>query len=188
MVTTCSPSSRKLVESLKPDSALNYHDNLIQHLTETYRDKPFDLIYDTVGVGAIYHASPAFLKPEGKYIDIAGSASMKGAKDIGWVILGMLNKLVRPTWLGGTPRKYEFHSASFTDVVRPHFPSPRFGLRCSPTPSLFTISLCSTGFSRKLPNSLGMVRTLSPLPPLRVGVGRPTTDIPQIPRYLPVHH
>ncbi|KAL8292550.1 hypothetical protein RQP46_001162 [Phenoliferia psychrophenolica] len=119
VVTTFSDDSETVVKSLNPTASINYHSvNLIEHLSKEYADKPFDLIFDTVGLGALYHASPKFLAPTGVYVDIAGSNSFKSASDVFWIALGMMNKLARPVWLGGTPRRYIFGSLQANAMVR----------------------------------------------------------------------
>lgn len=64
VVTTCSPSSRELVEGLSPDDILDYKESdLIEQLATKYGDKPFDIVFDTVGHNSnLYYKSPKFLK------------------------------------------------------------------------------------------------------------------------------
>ncbi|GJN89375.1 hypothetical protein Rhopal_002355-T1 [Rhodotorula paludigena] len=110
VVTTCSPQSRDLVQSLGPDEILDYKErDLVQQLTEKYKDKPFDMVFDTVGANSeLYPKSPRYLKPKGHFLDIAGP-HMDGSI---WSLLSsavvFAGRLARPRILGGTPRKYVF--------------------------------------------------------------------------------
>ncbi|KAI5475186.1 hypothetical protein MNV49_001839 [Pseudohyphozyma bogoriensis] len=111
VVTTHSPSSLALISSLNPTASLDYTSAPLTSLLASQYSSPslqFDLIFDTVGVPELYHASPAYLKPEGVYVDIAARAKLDGVLDVVKLVAGMVNKNLRPTWLGGTPRKYVF--------------------------------------------------------------------------------
>lgn len=120
VVTTCSPATRSFVSSLGPDDLIDYHSvPLSAHLSTTYASTPFDLIFDTVGIAELYHASPKFLKPQGKCLDIAGAAHITGLWSMVKVIGGLVNKLVRPRILGGTPREYKFLMLPAGKLVRP---------------------------------------------------------------------
>lgn len=63
--TTCSPSSRSLVQSLSPSiqifdyTSSPLQDQLAQHVKED--KKPFDLIFDTIGTPSLYQNSPSYL-------------------------------------------------------------------------------------------------------------------------------
>lgn len=67
VVTTCSPHSRDLVQSLGPDEILDYKErDIVEQLTEKYKDKPFDMVFDTVGANSeLYPKSPRYLKVRG---------------------------------------------------------------------------------------------------------------------------
>lgn len=67
VVTTCSPHSRDLVQSLGPDEILDYKErDIVKQLTEKYKDKPFDMVFDTVGANSeLYPKSPRYLKVRG---------------------------------------------------------------------------------------------------------------------------
>ncbi|GAA5907861.1 NAD(P)-dependent alcohol dehydrogenase [Sporobolomyces salmoneus] len=110
--TTCSSSSRSFVESLASDiRTFDYRASpLPQQLADFVKEdkKPFDVIFDCVGVPALYHNSPSYLSSDGQYIDIAG-------RDLDGKIVSVLKaafylfrNLLQPTWLGGTPRNYKF--------------------------------------------------------------------------------
>ncbi|GAA6027124.1 hypothetical protein JCM8097_002410 [Rhodosporidiobolus ruineniae] len=110
VVTTCSPPSRSLVETLGADEILDYKASpLSDQLSAKYAaksGKPFDLVLDTVGHDLeLYRRSPEFLAPEGIFLDIAGPPLEAGLFSAG---IELVNRTLRPSWLGGTPRKYHF--------------------------------------------------------------------------------
>ena len=112
MVTTCSPESQPFVKSLGADETVDYRSvqpSLPTHLANTYSTSEFDLFFDTVGtdVSALYAASPSYLQPDGIYLDVAGAVHiMDNVKSALTTIFGMINRALRPTFLGGTPRRY----------------------------------------------------------------------------------
>ncbi|BGP56222.1 hypothetical protein JCM8202_005775 [Rhodotorula sphaerocarpa] len=113
VVTTCSSASRELVASLGADEILDYKERpLVEQLLEKYSDKPFDLIFDTAtGDAELYAQSPKYLVKKGVFTDVVGPQHlMLGHGYLGLVrALGdVLNRTVRPAFLGGTPRKYKF--------------------------------------------------------------------------------
>jgi len=63
--TTCSPSSRSLVQSLSSSiqifdyTSSPLQEQLAQHVNED--KKPFDLIFDTIGTPSLYQNSPSYL-------------------------------------------------------------------------------------------------------------------------------
>lgn len=63
--TTCSPSSRSLIQSLSPSiqifdyTSSPLQEQLAQHVNED--KKPFDLIFDTIGTPSLYQNSPSYL-------------------------------------------------------------------------------------------------------------------------------
>ncbi|KWU41785.1 NAD(P)-binding protein [Rhodotorula sp. JG-1b] len=113
VVTTCSSASRDLVQSLGADEILDYKERpLVEQLKEKYSSDPFDIIFDTAtGDAELYHQSPHYLKKKGIFVDVVGPQHhLIGHGYLGLVrALGdVLNRTVRPTLLGGTPRKYKF--------------------------------------------------------------------------------
>lgn len=80
--TTCSPSSRTLVQSLAPSvqifdyTSSPLQDQLAQHVKED--KKPFDLIFDTIGTPSLYQNSPSYLSVSSistLYRDLADSST-----------------------------------------------------------------------------------------------------------------
>ncbi|GAA5867278.1 hypothetical protein JCM8547_003145 [Rhodosporidiobolus lusitaniae] len=112
VVTTCSPPSRSLVESLGPDEIIDYKSaNLVDQLAERFgvKEKPFDIVFDTVGHNAeLYYQSARFLSPKGVFVDIAGPHMDGSASSLLTASLDFAHRLFRPTWLGGVPRRYVF--------------------------------------------------------------------------------
>ncbi|KAE8360401.1 chaperonin 10-like protein [Aspergillus caelatus] len=84
ITTSCSTAKVVLVKKLGADAGQVY-----------------DLVVDNVDNSPeeFFSKTPKFLKPEGYYIGVGGSASLTTAKNIA-------NGLLRPTLLGGTPRKF----------------------------------------------------------------------------------
>lgn len=94
---------------LGPDEAVDYRASpLPTQLKEKYASEPFDIIFDAVGTPELYYACPAFLKPDGMYVDIAGKATQKTFVEQLGFAWHLVNRTLRPRWLGGTPRKYKF--------------------------------------------------------------------------------
>jgi NADPH:quinone reductase-like Zn-dependent oxidoreductase len=73
-----------------------------------YSSEPFDAILDTIGVQALYNNSPAYLKPDGPFVNVGG---MEG---IGTTLWSGAKNLLWPQFLGGTPRKYIFQQTNPT--------------------------------------------------------------------------
>ncbi|SCZ98587.1 BZ3500_MvSof-1268-A1-R1_Chr3-1g05482 [Microbotryum saponariae] len=109
VVTTCSDASWSYVESLKPNEVINYRQvDLAQELTKRYSSRPFDLIFDTVGID-LHKDSPKFLKADGPgYIDIAGPHMTGTVMSTIGSLSSILYRTAWPRLLGGTPRKYRF--------------------------------------------------------------------------------
>ncbi|GAA5989458.1 hypothetical protein JCM10908_000483 [Rhodotorula pacifica] len=112
VVTTCSSASRALVESLGADEILDYKEKpLVQQLKDKYSAQPFDIIFDAAtGDAKLYHQSPHYLKKKGVFADIVGpqDALKHGYLGLFRALSDVLNRTIRPTLLGGTPRKYKF--------------------------------------------------------------------------------
>jgi NADPH:quinone reductase-like Zn-dependent oxidoreductase len=126
VVSTCSPATQAFVSSLGADATIDYHSvqpSLPAYLTATYPvsgPDSFDLILDTVGfsVNELYAACPAFLKPGGIYLDIAGNAHINDLSSALGSLVSTANRLFRPSWLGGTERTYKSLSLPAAEVVR----------------------------------------------------------------------
>lgn len=100
VTTSCSTGKVDLVRKLGADSVIDYSTTDI--ITELKAEgQIYDLVVDNVGNSPknFFASTPGFLKPEGHFIGVGGSASLDTIKTIA-------NGLLRPTFLGGTPRKF----------------------------------------------------------------------------------
>lgn len=79
------------------------HNPLPAYLAQEYGSRQFDFIFDCVGSHHIYVGSPAYLKPEGAFINIAGDPANA---------IGILAGLFLPRFLGGVPRRYKMLALS----------------------------------------------------------------------------
>lgn len=97
----CSGKNEALVRRLGAEEVVDYtaHKSLYDHLSSICAapgNGPFDAIFDCVGNMTLYHRSPGYLKPEGKFLEIeAGPMAIFGLTS--WW----------PVILGGTPRAFE---------------------------------------------------------------------------------
>jgi len=101
VTVTCSGPNVELCKSLGADEVIDYRtENVVQALTR--KGQQYDLIVDNVFNGAeIYWSSHKYLKPEGRYVTIAGNAEFS-------VIKNMLSIMLWPSALGGGQRKFQF--------------------------------------------------------------------------------
>ncbi|KAJ5172945.1 hypothetical protein N7492_005538 [Penicillium capsulatum] len=109
VTTSCSTAKVDLVKKLGADAVIDYRvDDIVAKLKA--EGQVYDLVVDNVGSSPkdFFATTPAFLKPDGHYICVGGSPSLQTAKT-------MVKGLLRPTFLGGTPRKFV---AYFTKNVR----------------------------------------------------------------------
>ena len=100
---SCSGSNEELVRELGADHVLDYTKvDVIEGLTKV--GPVFDLVIDNVGTPTnLYKESEHFLKPNGRYVQVAASVSfLSGAQ--------MMDKMLRPTWMGGGKRPFSFLS------------------------------------------------------------------------------
>ncbi|KAJ5241082.1 uncharacterized protein N7469_002673 [Penicillium citrinum] len=100
VTTSCSTGKVDLVRKLGADSVIDY--SITDIVTELKAEgQIYDLVVDNVGNSPkdFFSTTPGFLKPEGRFVSVGGSASLDTFKTIS-------NGLLRPTFLGGTPRKF----------------------------------------------------------------------------------
>jgi NADPH:quinone reductase-like Zn-dependent oxidoreductase len=102
IVGTCSASNDEFVRSLGAARTIDYrqHWPLHEYLGKEYGGRPFDFILDTLGNQDIYTHSPAYLKPDGVYMNVGDYTH--GAF---WTLWYWLSNAYWPKWLGGVPRK-----------------------------------------------------------------------------------
>ncbi|GAA5918188.1 hypothetical protein JCM1841_005293 [Sporobolomyces salmonicolor] len=121
VTTTCSPDSAELVNSLGADKVLDYQASPIVQQLETIvaeDKKPFDIILDTVGVTELYHKCPKYLAKGGLYLDLVVPHNTSGSPaELVFAVVTMFGRFVRPTWLGGVPRRYKFIAVEHRDEM-----------------------------------------------------------------------
>lgn len=110
--------------------------DLVGHLSANYSspEKQFDVIYDCAGLTpALYPSSPAYLTPTGIFVDICVMAVPKETGGQVRSFVRLMEWTWRPSWLGGTPRRYKSaFLLGHTSVRGPGSPygrSGRSGLR-----------------------------------------------------------
>ena len=101
VTTTCSGPNINFCKDLGADQVLDYRTQpLVPTLTRS--GTQYDLIIDNVFASPdLYYGSPAYLKPSGRFLTIAGSPSFKFV----WTALMIF---LWPSWLGGGQRKFAF--------------------------------------------------------------------------------
>jgi len=116
VTTSCSGPNVELCQSLGADEVIDYR---TQPVVETLKRKgtQFDLIVDNVFAdSAIYWNAHHYLKPEGRFVTIAGSPTLSS-------IVDFLKIFLTPSWLGGGQRKFQFvtctaHAESYVKLAR----------------------------------------------------------------------
>ncbi|KAE9389806.1 NAD(P)-binding protein [Gymnopus androsaceus JB14] len=108
VIATCSGRNIDLVKSLGADEVIDYRANhpLPVYLAKEYHKRPFDFIFDTIGVQDLFTYSPHYLKPQGALINVG---NFEGATLT--VFRALLNTW-RPVLLGGIPRRYSMISTT----------------------------------------------------------------------------
>src|SRR5215469_7844874 len=100
---SCSGSSEELVRELGAEHVLDYTKvDVIEGLKKV--GPVFDLFIDNAGTPTnLYKESEHFLKPNGRYVQVAAGVSLSSGAQ-------MMDKMLRPTWMGGGKRAYSFVS------------------------------------------------------------------------------
>ena len=101
VTTTCSGPNVELCKSFGADEVIDYRTtNVVDHLKR--QGTQYDLLIDNVGAPSpIFWDARHYLKPEGRYITIAGSFTLSS-------ITSMMMMKYLPAWLGGGQRTGEF--------------------------------------------------------------------------------
>lgn len=111
VVGTCSASNLELVRELGASRAIDYRANapLPEFLAKEYGgpDQQFDFILDTVGSQELYINSPKYLREGGVFVNIGDYTNGTLKTAFHWIL-----NYIRPTWLGGTPRKFVMFSGN----------------------------------------------------------------------------
>lgn len=113
VVTSCSGPKMGMVKDFGADEVLDYTTSpLAEQLAKL---PPVDLVFDAIGTQSLYDASPSFLKPEGQYVtislDVHGVSTLRTAK----LTASLVSNFVRPTFLGGTARKFKMFSMQWDE-------------------------------------------------------------------------
>merc|ERR1711964_611624 len=125
VVATCSSKNEELVKSLGADETIDYkvHDPLHKYLQEHHSSTPFNAIFDIAGSSNdLFTSSPFYLTKSGAFILLGGIsvlASLSWLSLLSWMLQAQINRFL-PPFLGGTPRRSLFYSASpnRTDMKR----------------------------------------------------------------------
>jgi NADPH:quinone reductase-like Zn-dependent oxidoreductase len=101
VTTTCSGPNVELCQSLGADEVIDYRtQDVLQTLTR--KGQNYDLIVDDIFANAnLYWSAHKYLKPDAKYVTIAGSPQFS-------TISAMLQIFLWPKFLGGGQRKFQF--------------------------------------------------------------------------------
>jgi len=101
VTVTCGPANIDRVRSLGADEVINYREkDVTVHLKEAGR--VYDVIIENVGnTDKLYENSHHFLKPTGKFVQVAGTNALFVAK-----------RAILPGFLGGGKRSYSFFLTS----------------------------------------------------------------------------
>ncbi|KAJ7130309.1 NAD(P)-binding protein [Mycena epipterygia] len=107
VVATASGRNKELLLSLGVDEFIDYTEApLVEQLISKPPSPKFHAIYDAVGLTdpALYLNSASYLAPGGIYLTAGTLPSTR--TEITGVLRQIVEGLLRPTWLGGVPRKY----------------------------------------------------------------------------------
>ncbi|KAH7412721.1 reticulon-4-interacting protein 1, mitochondrial precursor [Cadophora sp. MPI-SDFR-AT-0126] len=99
VTTSCSTANIELCKSLGADEVLDYKsEDIIKQLRS--KGHAFDLILDNIGTPAnLYRASPSFLEPNGKFLQVGLGMSLAAMRQL-------VGNLLIPGFLGGGKGKY----------------------------------------------------------------------------------
>jgi NADPH:quinone reductase-like Zn-dependent oxidoreductase len=100
VTTTCSGANVELCQSLGADEVIDYRTtDVVKHLQR--QGTQYDLLVDNVGSPELYWNAHDYLKADGLYINIAGTATLTH-------VLNVLKVSYMPAWLGGGQRAAMF--------------------------------------------------------------------------------
>ncbi|KAJ6591715.1 hypothetical protein DFH09DRAFT_1025689 [Mycena vulgaris] len=109
VVATASAKNKDLLLSLGVDEFIDYTQApLVEQLISKPPSPKFHAIFDAVGLTdpALYLNSASYLAPGGMYLT-AGTLP-KTRKEIMGILRQVFEGILRPSWLGGVPRKYRW--------------------------------------------------------------------------------
>ena len=100
VTTTCSGANVELCQSLGADEVIDYKTtDVVKHLQR--QGTQYDLLVDNVGSLELYWNAHDYLKADGLYINIAGTATLSH-------VVNVLKVSYLPAWLGGGQRAAMF--------------------------------------------------------------------------------
>jgi NADPH:quinone reductase-like Zn-dependent oxidoreductase len=101
VTTSCSGRNVELCRSLGADEVIDYTTENVSEVLKA-KGQIFDLVIDNIGNSPadLYKAADVYLKPDGKYLQIAWKSSLSG-------MMGLVGRSVIPSMLGGGKRKWE---------------------------------------------------------------------------------
>ncbi|KAJ6621337.1 hypothetical protein B0H10DRAFT_2018036 [Mycena sp. CBHHK59/15] len=114
VVSSASGKNKGRLLNLGVDEFLDYTQApLAEHLTSNPPSPKFHAIFDAVGLTdpSLYLKSAAYLAPGGLYV--TSGPWPRTRKEFAGVLRQVFEGWLRPTWLGGVPRKYVFLLVKF---------------------------------------------------------------------------
>jgi NADPH:quinone reductase-like Zn-dependent oxidoreductase len=100
VTATCSGANVELCQSLGADEVIDYRTtDVVRHLQR--QGTQYDLLVDNVGSLELYWSAHDYLKADGLYINIAGTATLAH-------VVNVLKVSYTPAWLGGGQRAAMF--------------------------------------------------------------------------------
>ena len=100
VTATCSGANVELCQSLGADEVIDYRTtDVVRHLQR--QGTQYDLLVDNVGSLELYWSAHDYLKADGLYINIAGTATLAH-------VINVLKVSYLPAWLGGGQRAAMF--------------------------------------------------------------------------------
>jgi alkaline phosphatase D len=100
VTTTCSTPNVAFCKSLGADEVIDYKTTDVVEALSAH-GPTFNVVVDNVGTPAnLYKASPAFVAPHGKFVQIGMSPSLSGFTQVA-------SNMLRPGFLGGGKAKYQ---------------------------------------------------------------------------------
>lgn len=101
VTTSCSGRNVELCRSLGADEVIDYTRENVSEVLKA-KGPVFDLVVDNIGSSPadLYKAADIYLKPGGKYLQIAWKSTLSG-------VMSLVERFVIPSILGGGKRKWE---------------------------------------------------------------------------------
>lgn len=108
VVAICSGKHVDWIHALTPNVQIINRDQepLIPALVDGFADSRFDAVLDCVGIQAVFHACPAFLKQGKPYVTVGPRADRYTFFGMLGTLGTMARNMLWPKILGGTPREY----------------------------------------------------------------------------------